>query len=120
MSYLLQEDPKYFFDVGGDNQQHRFHMGDCDGNFKIGKVIEDATTIEVKMESYTLSTAKNFIHARATTLAAHYVFNAACTSKTFGAMYFMQNYVLGIDDEIKSPSKVLTLFSKLVETNATQ
>ena len=63
MSYLLQEDPKYFFDVGGDNQQHRFHMGDCDGNFKIGKVIEDATTIEVKMDSYTLSTAKNFIHS---------------------------------------------------------
>lgn len=41
-----------FFDVGGDNQQPRLRMGDCDGNFEIGKIIDDATTIEVKVESY--------------------------------------------------------------------
>ena len=45
ISYLLRENPKYFFDVGGDNQQPRFHMGDCDRNFEIGKIIDDATTI---------------------------------------------------------------------------
>ena len=44
-----------FFDVGGDNQQPRLRMGDCDGNFEIGKIIDDATTIKVKVESYTLS-----------------------------------------------------------------
>lgn len=42
--------------------------------------------------------------------AEHYVFNVACASKTFGAMYFMQKYLLGIDDEIKCLSKVLALF----------
>ena len=26
-------------------------MGDCDGNFEIGKIINDATTIDVKTES---------------------------------------------------------------------
>ena len=40
-----------FFDVDGDNQQPRLHMGDCDGNFEIGKIIDDATAIEVKVES---------------------------------------------------------------------
>ena len=52
-------------------------MGDCDGNFEIGKIIDDATTIEVKVESYILSATKDFIHAMATILAAHYVFNVA-------------------------------------------
>ena len=119
VSYLLRENPKHFFDVGGDNQQPRFHMGDCDGNFEIGK-IDDATTIEVKVESYTLSATKDFIHATTAMLAAHYLFNVAYASKTFGAMYFMQTYLLGIDDETKCPSKVLTLFSKLVKINTIQ
>ena len=120
ISYLLRENLKYFFDVGGDNQQPRLHMGDCDGKFEIGKIISDATTIEVKVKSYTLSATKDFVHAMATMLAAHCVFNVAYASKTFGAMYFLQKYLLGIDDETKCPSKVLTLFSKLVKTNAIQ
>ena len=95
-------------------------MGDCNRNFEIGKIMDEATTIEVKVESYTLSATKDFIHAMATMLAAHYVFNVAYASKTFGAMYFMQKYLLGIDDETKCPSKVLTLFSKLVKTNTIQ
>ena len=53
----------------------------------------------------------------ATMLAAHYVFYVAYALKIFGAMYFMQKYFLGIDDETKCPRKVLTLFSKLVNTN---
>ena len=120
ISYLLRKNPKYFFDVGGDNQQSRLHMGDCNGNFEIGKIIDDATKIEVKVESYTLSATKDFVHAMATMQAAHYVFNVEYASKTFGAMYFMQKYLLGIDDETKCPSKVLTLFSKLVKTNTIQ
>ena len=44
------ENPKYFFDVGSDNQQHRLHMGHCSGNFEIGKIIDDATKIELKVE----------------------------------------------------------------------
>ena len=48
---LLRENPKYFLDVGGDNQQPRLHMGDYDGNFEIGKIINDATTVDVKVES---------------------------------------------------------------------
>ena len=95
-------------------------MGDCDGDFEIGKIIDDATTIEVKVESYTLSATKDFVHAMATMLAAHYVFSVAYASENFGAMYFMQKYLLGIDDETKCPSKVLTLFSKLVKTNTIQ
>ena len=66
-----------FFSVGGDDQLPRLHMGDCNGNFEIGKIIDDATTIEVKVESYILSATKDFIHAMATILAAHYVFNVA-------------------------------------------
>ena len=61
ISYLLRENPKYFFDVGGDNKQPRLHMGDWDGNFEIGKIIDDATTVEVKVESYTLSATKDFL-----------------------------------------------------------
>ena len=122
MLYLISVMGKseVFFYVGGDNQQPRLGMGDCDGNFEISKIIDDTTTIEVKFESYTLSSTKDFIHAMATMLAAHYVFNFAYASKTFGAMYFMQKYFLGIDDEMKCPSKVLTLFSKLVKTSAIQ
>ena len=120
ISYLLRENPKYFFDVVGDNQQPRHHMGDCDENFEIGKIIDDTTTIEVKVESYTLSVTKDFIHAMATMLAAHYVFSVAYASKPFGPMYFIQKYLLGIDDETKCPSKVLKLFSKLVKTNTIQ
>ena len=101
ISYLLLENTKYFFDVGGDNQQPRLDMGDCDGNFEIGKITDDATAIEVKAASYTLSAAKDFVHAMATMLPAQYVFNVAYASKTFGAMYFMQKYLLGIDDETK-------------------
>ena len=71
-------------------------------------------------ESYTLSVTKDFIHAMATILAAHYVFKFAYASKPFDAMYFIQKYLLGIDDETKCPSKVLKLFSKLVKTNAIQ
>ena len=120
ISYLLRENPKYFFDVVGDNQQPQLHMGDCNRNFEIGKIMDEATTIEVKVESYTLSATKDFIHATTAMLAAHYLFNVAYASKTFGAMYFMQTYLLGIDDETKCPSKVLTLFSKLVKINTIQ
>ena len=95
MSYLRQENPKYFFDVGGDNQQPRLHMEGFDGSFEIGKIIGDATTTEVKVESYTLNTTKNFIHAMATMLAAHYAFNVAYASKIFVAIYFIQKYLLG-------------------------
>ena len=63
---MLRENTKYFFDVGGDNQQHRLRMGDSDGNIDIGKIIDDATRIEVKVESYTLSATKNFVLAVAT------------------------------------------------------
>ena len=35
-----------FFDVGGDNQQPRLRMGDCDGNFEIGKIIDDAQQLK--------------------------------------------------------------------------
>ena len=95
---MLRENPKYFFDAGGDDQQPRLHMEDCDGIFEIGKIIDDATTIEVKVESYTLSATKDFVHAMATMLAARYVFNVAYASKILGAIYFMQKYLLGIDD----------------------
>ena len=37
--------------------------------------------------------------------------------KLFGATYFMQKYLLGIDDKTKYARKVLTLFSKLVKNN---
>ena len=95
-----------FFDVGGDNQQSRVHMGDCVGNIEIGKIIDDATTIEMKVESYTLSETKDFIHAMATMLAAHYVFNVVYASKTVGAIYFMQKWRNEtVDDETKCPSK---------------
>ena len=103
ISYLLRENPKYFFDAGSDNQQPRLHMGDCDGNFEIGKIIDDATTIEVKVELYTLSATKNFVHAMATMQVAHYEFNVAYASKTFGRIYFMQKYLLGIENETKFP-----------------
>ena len=95
-------------------------MGDCNENFEISKIIDDATTIEVKAESYILSGTKDFILAMATMVAAHYIFNFAYASKTFGAMYFMQKYLLGIDDETKCPCKVLILLSKLVKTNTIQ
>ena len=120
MSYLLREKSKCFFDVGGDNQQPQFKMGDCNGNFEISKIIDDATAIEVKVESYTLSATQYLIHLMAAMLAAHCVFNVASASKTFCEMYFMQKYLLRIDDKTKCPSKVLTLFSKLIKTNAIQ
>ena len=53
-------------------------------------------------------------------LAVHYAFNVAYASKAFGAMHFMQKYLLEVDDEIKSPSKVLTVFSKVVKVNTIQ
>ena len=120
MSHLLQENPKYFFDIAGDNKQPQLHMGHCNGNFKISKTI-DTTTIEVKVKSCTLSEAKDFILAMPVMLEAHYIFNFAyASSKTFGAMYFMQKYLLGIDDQTKCPSKESTLFLKLVKTNSIQ
>ena len=78
ISYLLPEKPKYFFDVDGDNNQLLLHMENCAGNFEIKKVIDDATTIEVKVESYTLSTTKYFIHAMATMLVSCYVLTLSC------------------------------------------
>ena len=39
---------------------------------------------------------------------------------TFGTMYFMQEYLLGIDDKTKCPSKILTLLLELVKTNTIQ
>ena len=48
MSYLLWENPKYFFDVGGD-QYPRLMSGDYNGNFAIGKIIDDTTIFEVKV-----------------------------------------------------------------------
>ena len=110
MSYLLQENPKYFFDIAGDNKQPRFHRGHCNGNFKISKTI-DTTTIEVKVKSCTLSEAKDFILAMPVMLEAHYIFNFAyASSKTFGAMYFMQKYLLGIDDQTMSKQRINIIF----------
>ena len=65
ISYLLPGNPKHFFDVVGDNQQLRIHMEDCEGYFEIGKTIDDATAIEMKVKSYTLSVTKDFIHTMA-------------------------------------------------------
>ena len=61
---------KVLFNVGGDNQHPRFHIWDCDGNFETGKIIDGAAALEMKIESYTLSAAKDFIHAMATMIAA--------------------------------------------------
>ena len=61
-----------FFDAGGDYQQPRIHMGGCDENFEMSKVTDDVTIIEVKVESYTLSTTKDSIHAMTTMIAAMY------------------------------------------------
>ena len=74
MPYLISVTGKseVFFDAGGDNQQPRIHMGGCDGNFEMSKVIDDATTIEVKVESYTLSTTKDSMHAMTTMIVAMY------------------------------------------------
>ena len=73
ISYLWWKNPNYFFDVDGDYNQLLLHMEYCDRNFEIRKVIDDATTIEVKAESYTLSTTKDFIHALAIMLVSYYV-----------------------------------------------
>ena len=40
-------------------------MEDCEGYFEIGKTIDDATAIEMKVKSYTLSVTKDFIHTMA-------------------------------------------------------
>ena len=50
-------------------------------------------------------------------LAAHYIFNVSYASKTFGAIYSMQKYLVEIGDGAKRLSKVLILYSKLVKTN---
>ena len=59
-------------------------MGNCHENFEIGKIIDNATTIKVKVESYTLSATKDFIYTMATMLAAHYVFNYRASGEIFG------------------------------------
>ena len=71
ISYLLRGNPKYFFDVGSANQQPQLHMGDSNLNFEIVKIVDDVTTIEVKVDSFTLSATKDFIQAMAAMLAAH-------------------------------------------------
>lgn len=86
------------------------------GNFETDKVKDNATTFEVKVESYTLITTKNFIHAVAIILTVHIVFNIAYALKNFGGMSFMQKYLLDIDDETNIQSKVLALFSELIKT----
>ena len=77
MHHLLSVTVKsdIFFYVGGENQQPWLHMGNCHENFEIRKIIDNATTIKVKVESYTSSATKDFNHTMATMLAAHYVFN---------------------------------------------
>ena len=55
-----------------------------------------------------------------TMLAAHYIFNVSYASKTFGAIYSMQKYLVEIGDGAKRLSKVLILYSKLVKTNTIQ
>ena len=119
MPYLLLENPKYFFDVGGD-QYPRLIFEDYNGNFAIGKIIEDTAIFEVKVELYILSTTKYSIHKMVTMLARHYIFNVSYASKTFVGIYFIQKYLLEIGDGAKRPSKVLILYSKLVKTNTIQ
>ena len=85
------------------------------GNFETDKVKDNATTFEVKVESYTLITTKNFIHAVAIILTVHIVFNIVYALKNFGGMSFMQKYLLDIDDETNIQSKVLALFSGLIK-----
>lgn len=73
MPCLLREDPN-FFDICNDNQQPQLPIGDCDRNFEIGKTTDEAKSLEVKIESYILSSTKDFISAMATMLATHCVF----------------------------------------------
>ena len=113
MSYLLWENPKYFFDVGGD-QYSRLMFGDYNGNFAVSKIIDDTTIFEVKVELYILSTTKYFIYKMVTMLVAHYIFNVSYASKTFGAIYFMQKYLLEIGDGAKRLSKVLYYIRSLL------
>lgn len=53
------------------------------GNFETDKVKDNATTFEVKVDSYTLITTKNFIHTVAMILTVHIVFNIAYALKIF-------------------------------------
>lgn len=53
------------------------------GNFETDKVKDNATTFEVKVDSYTLITTKNFIHAVAMILTVHIVFNITYALKIF-------------------------------------
>ena len=49
ISYLLRENTKYFFDVGGDNQQPQLHLENCNRSFEIGKIINDTAASEVNV-----------------------------------------------------------------------
>lgn len=65
---------------------------------------DETSKFDIKVESFTLSTTKDFIHAMGTMLPAHYVFNATYAWKAFGAIYFMQKNSFGIGDETECPT----------------
>ena len=78
-------------------------------------LFEESSEYELKVATFTLTRGQNFIEMFSLMLASFYIFNVEYPKKLEGSLMFLQKFLLGMGDEIKTPQKVLQLMSKVTK-----
>ena len=109
---MLPETPSSFLDSEEEeNRQPRSRCNDADH----GNLVEiiQCRDFDVLVEGEKIANSKVFLRAFSVMLAAHYVFNVTYAPNIASTMMLLQKLILGLNDGMKPPSKVLHLMTKL-------
>ena len=74
--------------------------------------LSETKEFHIRIEDF-IYQSTSFIQALSVLVAAIYSFNIQYTKEIFGTWVFIQKYLLGIDDGIKTPKRLARLLSSL-------
>ena len=110
--FMLRETPSSFFDSEEEeNRQPRIRCNDADH----GNLVEvtQCRDFDFLVEGEKTANRKDVLRAFSVMLAAQYVFNVTYAPNIASTMMLLQKLILGLNDDMKPPSKVLHLTTKL-------
>ena len=108
--YLLSEKPESFFD--SNTSQPRIAIVEAP-SVDLAFVVEDNVQFYIKIEQQTICREADFVQGFTLMLALHYIFYISYSKDIKASMIFFQRMFFKILDNLKIPTKVLTLINKV-------
>ena len=108
--YLLSEKPESFFD--SNTSQPRIAIVEAP-SVDLAFVVEENVQFYIKIEQQTICREADFVQDFTLMLALHYIFYVSYSKDIKASMIFFQRMFFKILDNLKIPTKVLTLINKV-------